>query len=155
MRIFLSHHLHTGFFLEKELHGNSCWLICCTASWGSKAISWKFQEVRGLCTWPLESIRRAYSLSLFVCYPLIHIETNMEFFVCLIGFWCLVCWVFPPPICCFFLFCSPCWENILQRPRVSTPQVILNSSQTSQKGANLICSEVLSCQVANCRISQM
>lgn len=74
------------------------------------------------------------------------------FFVCFLVFGVLG---FFPPICCFFLFCSPCWENILQKPRVSSPQVILNSSQTSQKSANLTWSEILSCQVANCRIPQI
>lgn len=92
------------------------------------------------------------TVSFCVLYTYAHWNQHGFF---LFVFWCLVCWGFFPSICCFFLFCSPCWENILQKPRVSTPQVILNISQTSQKSANLMCSEILSCQVANCRIPQI
>lgn len=75
-----------------------------------KVISWlllSLQDVRGLCTRPLESISRGYSLSLFVCHTLIHIETNVDLF----------CWFFYSHL----LFLSSLLSLLgkhLQKPRV-------------------------------------
>lgn len=122
---------------------------------GLKVISWKFlsfQDLRVLCTWPLESISRAYSLSFFLCYRPIHIDffiNSHEFFVCFLVFGLLGSPPLPPFVA---LFCCPCWEIVLQKARVSTPQVILKQQPDFSKNtkSNVFGSSSLSsCKLQN------
>lgn len=123
---------------------------------GLKVISWKFlpfQDLRVLCTSPLESISRAYSMSGFLCNRCIHIETNMEFsFVCFLVFGLLL---FSPPFAALFFSAVLVGKLFYRKQEFQLHRLFWNSNQTFQKTPNLMSLEVLPCQVANCRISQM
>lgn len=102
------------------------------------------QEVRDYILAPLNLSARM-SLSLFTCHAPIHTETNaVDFFG-----------VFS--ICYFSAFLVGKTIQRSQELWFSNLQFILNITQQPgfSKRANLISSEVLSCQKENCRVSQI
>lgn len=161
MRIFLSHHLQsdvTPFFFFFFPGEGVIWQELQAHVFHSfLGFQSNFLEIpvfpgsKGTLYLNPESISKVYSLSLFVCYTHIHIETNMEFlFVFFLGVWFVD---FFPFICCFFLSCCPCWEIILQKSRISTPQVILKQQPDFPKKSK---SNVFGCFfLSSCRLQNL
>lgn len=119
---------------------------------GLKVILWKFlpfQDLRVLCTSPLESISRAYSMSVFLCNSCIHIETNMEFsFVCFSVFGLLL---FPPPPFAALFFSAVLVGKLFYRKQeFQLPRLFLKQQPDFSK--NTKCNVFGSSSLSSCKL---